>query len=457
MNTEDQDTRDRTRQGSPISTEELQKMWHTRPARAATGSTIAGVCAGIGARYRVDPTLVKVAFIVSALFGGAGILLYIAAWVVLPEGSASSQATPGSDSHSNRLRHGFRHASSHPPTIVGIVLVVIVALVAGPHLAWSGGGLAGGALMLLGWWLLYQRTPVPEPGTSVDTLGQHPTSQSVTPGSWWQNTAGTTTADPDTGQFQRWTPRAWLKDDPAGSDGPPESPQSDSPSAATDPAMPTPPSWDPLGVAPFAWDLPEPSTPPNADDTRERSRFTPVVLGLAVIATGVAAAIASEVDWLSPAKVASVGLAVVAAGLLVGAFLRRGAGLIPVAIPLAGFVVVASLIGGFGFPSGPVGDREWKPLTSTDLREDYALAMGSGRLDLTAIDLTADKRVDIDLGVGEFKVIAPAGMNLRTTCDVGIGEAKCPDGLDGGTDGTAGPVLTIDADATMGNLEVIRE
>jgi phage shock protein PspC (stress-responsive transcriptional regulator) len=438
--------------GSPFSSDELHNMWRTRPARAAAGSTIAGVATGIGVRYKVDPTLVKVAFIVSALFGGAGILIYIAAWILLPEGSVSAGAA-ATDTHAHRLLHGVRHASSHPPTIVGVVIVVVVALVAGPHLAWSGGGVAGLALMALGWWLLYQRTPIPEPGTSADTVGQRPVAQSAAPGSWWQETTG---GIDEAGQpFQRWTPRAWLKDAPA-SDGTtaPEGATEASPDSSQDPLVPTPPAWDPLGAAPFAWDLPEPTEPPETDD-RPRSRFTPVVLGLTVIATGVAAAISAGTDWLDPAKVAAIGLAVVAAGLLVGAFVRRGAGLIPVAIAMAGFVVVASLID--GMPSGPIGDRDWKPLTSADIRDEYSLSIGSGQLDLTAVDLTEDKKVVVDLGVGEFKIIAPEGMNLRTTCDAAIGEAKCPDGLDGGTDGTAGPVLTIDADTTLGNVEVIRE
>lgn len=135
----------------------------------------------------------------------------------------------------------------------------------------------------------------------------------------------------------------------------PEGATEASPDSSQDPLVPTPPAWDPLGAAPFAWDLPEPTEPPGIDD-RPRSRFTPVVLGLTVIATGVAAAISAGTDWLDPAKVAAIGLAVVAAGLLVGAFVRRGAGLIPVAIAMAGFVVVASLID--GMPSGPIGDRD---------------------------------------------------------------------------------------------------
>ncbi|HEY9312773.1 PspC domain-containing protein [Williamsia sp.] len=438
---------------------QVQKMWQTRPARATTGSTVGGVCAGIGARYKVDPTLVKVAFIVAALFGGSGLVLYVAAWIVLPEGSASSQ--PGT--RHQRRWHGFRHSSSHPPTVAAIVVLVILVLVLQPNLAWSGGGLAGTALMLLGWWLLYQRTPIPEPGTSADTLGQQSGTARAggqppsTPGSWWSSeSAG---SDPVTEQFQRWTPRSWLKDEttstaPTGA-GPDATASDSPPSTASDsPLPPSPPSWDPLGVAPFAWDLPEP-TPP--EEKKPSSRFTPVVLGVAIIATAVTAGLSSVVDWLSPAEVASVGLLVLASGLLIGAFTRRGLGLIPIAIPVAGFVVVASLISGIDFPSGGVGDRSWKPLTTADLKDSYSVSMGNGTLDLTDINLTEDAKVTAEVGVGEFKVIAPADMNIRADCDVAVGEVKCPDGLDGGTDGTKGPVLTVDMSAALGNVEVTRE
>ncbi|WP_020108736.1 PspC domain-containing protein [Nocardia sp. 348MFTsu5.1] len=434
---------------------QVQKMWQTRPARATTGSTVGGVCAGIGARYKVDPNLVKVAFIVAALFGGSGLVLYIAAWIVLPEGSTTSQ--PGAQHHHRRW-HGFRHSTSHPPTVAAIVVLVILVLVLQPNMAWSGGGLAGTALMLLGWWLLYQRTPIPEPGTSADTLGQQSGSaqavgpQAATTGSWWANDSGSPGQATD--QFQRWTPRSWLKDEtPAGADGPAAGAGADA--AASDPlSPPSPPSWDPLGVAPFAWDLPEPAPP---EEKKPSSRFTPIVLGLAIIATAVTAGLSSFVDWLSPAEIASVGLLVLAVGLLIGAFTRRGLGLIPIAIPVAGFVVVASLISGIGFPSGGVGDRNWKPLTAADLKDSYSLAMGNGTLDLTNIDLTENATVTAEVGVGEFKVIAPAGMNIRADCDVAVGEVNCPDGLDGGNDGTKGPVVVVDLSASLGNVEVTRE
>ena len=42
---------------------------------------VAGVCGGIAARLAVDVTLVRLAFAILALCGGAGLLLYLALWV----------------------------------------------------------------------------------------------------------------------------------------------------------------------------------------------------------------------------------------------------------------------------------------------------------------------------------------------------------------------------------------
>ena len=43
-----------------------------------------GVCAGIGEYFDIDPTLVRLAWVVVTLFGGAGLLLYIIAAIVIP-------------------------------------------------------------------------------------------------------------------------------------------------------------------------------------------------------------------------------------------------------------------------------------------------------------------------------------------------------------------------------------
>ena len=53
--------------------------------RLRDGRVVAGVCAGLAAYFAVDPTLVRLAFALLTVFGGAGILLYLCAWIVIPE------------------------------------------------------------------------------------------------------------------------------------------------------------------------------------------------------------------------------------------------------------------------------------------------------------------------------------------------------------------------------------
>jgi phage shock protein PspC (stress-responsive transcriptional regulator) len=53
--------------------------------RIRDGRLVAGVCAGIAAYFGVDPTLVRLAFVLLTVFGGIGILLYLGAWLVIPD------------------------------------------------------------------------------------------------------------------------------------------------------------------------------------------------------------------------------------------------------------------------------------------------------------------------------------------------------------------------------------
>lgn len=54
---------------------------------------IAGVCGGIGEYFDVDPTIIRVGWIVFA-FMGAGLLAYLVAWIIMPrrgQGAADPQ------------------------------------------------------------------------------------------------------------------------------------------------------------------------------------------------------------------------------------------------------------------------------------------------------------------------------------------------------------------------------
>ena len=56
-----------------------------RLLRIRQGRIVGGVCAGLGAYFGIDVNLVRLAFGVFTVFYGLGILLYLIAWLILPE------------------------------------------------------------------------------------------------------------------------------------------------------------------------------------------------------------------------------------------------------------------------------------------------------------------------------------------------------------------------------------
>ncbi len=53
--------------------------------RSSTDKKLAGVCGGLAEYFNVDPTWVRLAFLVLAMAGGPGLLLYIVLALIIPE------------------------------------------------------------------------------------------------------------------------------------------------------------------------------------------------------------------------------------------------------------------------------------------------------------------------------------------------------------------------------------
>lgn len=71
--------------------------------RFRSGRMVAGVAAGLADYLDVDPTLVRIGFVVLALMGGVAVPLYVAGWLLIPdEGSEQSMAE-------EMLHHQFSH------------------------------------------------------------------------------------------------------------------------------------------------------------------------------------------------------------------------------------------------------------------------------------------------------------------------------------------------------------
>ncbi|MEI6681417.1 MAG: PspC domain-containing protein [Bacteroidota bacterium] len=77
-------------------------MESKRLYRSQTDRKFAGVAGGLGEYFVMDPLLVRLAFVVLALAGGGGFLIYIVLWIVTPENPLRFQTLTGQPSRENQ-------------------------------------------------------------------------------------------------------------------------------------------------------------------------------------------------------------------------------------------------------------------------------------------------------------------------------------------------------------------
>ncbi len=394
-------------------------FWATRPHRRANDRMVAGVAAAIARRYAIDPVLVRVAFVVAAVFGGSGVLLYLLGWLLLPvEGDQASGAE----------RLIGRGRSSMSAVLIIVLVVLLLPATVGVLVGRASGVL--GLLVALGALVLLHR--------SRAALGESP-------------------------GVQRSSSTAPATAEPATATAPGTGTAAAAPAADTAADQPAPPAWDPLGAAPFAWDLPEPSVPPvRATPPRGAlSKVTPITLGLALLTGGIALAFA---PGLSAAGIAALLLGVVGLGLVVGAFMQSGRGLVLVAIPLALLTWVLHAAPAAGFK---VGGSYWDPVTAAELQPHYAVTLGNGRLDLTGLRLAPSQivKTSVNVGIGQTHVILPPNVDAQVSCQTQVGQVDClgrtgsdrVDFIDNGADGPGGGKVILDVHSGVGEIHVERE
>ncbi|MEM2138131.1 MAG: PspC domain-containing protein [Candidatus Anstonellaceae archaeon] len=60
-------------------------MAEKKLCRSEKNKILGGVCGGIAEYYGWDPTLVRLGWVFLTIMGGGGIVLYIAAWLIMPQ------------------------------------------------------------------------------------------------------------------------------------------------------------------------------------------------------------------------------------------------------------------------------------------------------------------------------------------------------------------------------------
>ncbi|HEY6686262.1 MAG TPA: PspC domain-containing protein [Propionibacteriaceae bacterium] len=60
--------------------DEPRKLYRSRNQRM-----LAGVCGGLAEYFNFDATLIRVLFLVLAVFGGSGLVIYVVMWLIVPD------------------------------------------------------------------------------------------------------------------------------------------------------------------------------------------------------------------------------------------------------------------------------------------------------------------------------------------------------------------------------------
>jgi hypothetical protein len=202
----------------------------------------------------------------------------------------------------------------------------------------------------------------------------------------------------------------------------------------------------PTGEVPTgAMPIPPPAV--LAAGPRRRRFVGPLVFGALLIWGGAA--------WLGGVDLQdglAIALVILGGGFVLGAVLGGSRALVVPAIVVGAALVFTSVV---DIPwEGGIGDRRWEVDEVSDLREDYALGIGQGTLDLTELRLAngRSRTLHASVGIGELEVILPEGLHLEITTHVGAGDidllGRYEEGMSVDLD------REIDGDATSGTLEL---
>jgi phage shock protein PspC (stress-responsive transcriptional regulator)/predicted membrane protein len=112
-----------------------------RLRRSKRDRMIAGVAGGIGEYFRIDPVLVRIAFVALALLGGAGLIVYPVAWVLVPDFDGAPR--------------GIREILKLAAVVVAALAFSLGLFLAGATAAGFGGGTAVAIAVLVAGVLLF--------------------------------------------------------------------------------------------------------------------------------------------------------------------------------------------------------------------------------------------------------------------------------------------------------------
>jgi phage shock protein PspC (stress-responsive transcriptional regulator) len=394
----------------------------TRVRRRTSDTWFRGVCSGLADRLGVDPVIVRAALVLLTVLGGAGITIYLVAWALLPNDRNEIVAQ-------RALRDG------DGSSVVVIVFASLAVFGGFGGLWWtghSGWGFPWGLALtgLLIWWLVQRSGNSPDADQRV--MAQRPdTPYAAGPAS---------TA---------------------------------SPAGAATTAFTAAPA-----TAPFAGGA-SPTTATQAVVRKPRRRsggplMALLAIGLTLVTYGSLIWAGAEYDWTGDHRAIALAGSLAALGLLLVVLGLAGwrAGFVAFLATVLAIAALSSAVVPKGIQlSGRVGDATWAP-TSVAAASDYHLGVGDGVLNLSDLPTEglSEAKIPASVGMGELKVIVPAGLTVKVVGHVGLGEILLTgEGLvdtssKSGSDvsrsvvvGDGPTEVIVDAGVGIGQLTVVKE
>lgn len=344
---------------------------------------VGGVAGGLGRYFGVDPVVVRVLFVILAITGGFGVLLYAILWIAVPEEDGADVA--GAESHGASAARRFGDA---PPwaqalIVIGIGLIVAINVSTGqPSLFWVL------ALVVVGIVLFQQGDDRrAHPARPPSAAPPNPTGQSGGP--------------------------------PAAGGAPPH-------------------------MARASWPSPPPAPPRPAEPASMLGQLT---IAAALLVTGAGAALDNlGVLALGLREYLALGLAVIGLGLLVGAWVGRARWLGLLGLLLVPPLLIAGVAEDFRF-SGEIGERTFTPASADQLPDRYRLLAGELEVDLSELELDrAAGPVEVDAGVtfGELRIVVGDDVDVEVRGGVRGGEIVAFDTTRSGVNVAIDERFTVD-------------
>jgi phage shock protein C len=131
--------------------------------RSESDKMVAGVCGGLAAYLGLDPTLVRLAFVLLLFASGIGFPIYLVLWVIMPRGATAgeSEAVVMQD-NIKEMKETVSAGANRlgQPVTVGIILIMLGFYFLFSQLGWMGwmGHLVWPLLIIgVGVWLLRRK------------------------------------------------------------------------------------------------------------------------------------------------------------------------------------------------------------------------------------------------------------------------------------------------------------